>query len=89
MNTLERLTKILIDQYKVDPAKLTLHAPLAELGIDSLGMVELLFIVEDEFGVKLPPDTESLSTLDEAVRRIDGLISAQHGTGASLPRQPA
>lgn len=90
MTTLERLTAILVEKYKVDPTKLTLHEPLANLGIDSLGMVELLFMIEDEFGVKLPSDVDTLPTLGAAVDYIDGLIAAQHPAGATaLPQQPA
>jgi acyl carrier protein len=87
MTTLERLTRILVENYKVDPARLTLDEPLAALGIDSLGMVELMFMIEDEFGVKLPPDAEALPTLGEAVRYVDGLLAGQQGQ--AMPHQPA
>jgi len=47
MATLERLSKILVKNYKIDPERITLDGPLEELGIDSLGMAELLFFIED------------------------------------------
>ncbi|HWG75422.1 MAG TPA: acyl carrier protein [Steroidobacteraceae bacterium] len=87
--TLERLTRILVDKYKVDPARLTLDEPLAGLGIDSLGMVELLFMIEDEFAVKLPSDAETPPTLGAAVQYVDRLLAAQPPTTAALPQQPA
>lgn len=89
MTTLERLTCMLVDKYKVDPARLTPDEPLAGLGIDSLGMVELLFMIEDEFAVKLPPDVETPPTLGAAALYVDGLLAAQAPTAAALPRQPA
>jgi len=94
MTTLERLSKILVKNYKIDPTRLTLNGPLAELGIDSLGMLELLFFIEDEFKVQLPYDPVALPTLGDAVCYIDGLLSAQHvaesptTAGAAPPTAP-
>jgi acyl carrier protein len=78
MTTLARLSKILVKNYKIDPTRLTLDGSLEELGIDSLGMAELLFFIEDEFKVQLPFDPVALPTLGDAVRYIDGLLAAQH-----------
>ena len=63
------------------------------LGIDSLGIAELLFNVEDEFQITLSPDSVQLLTLGDVVRFIDELILAQHGTanqpdGAVAPGMP-
>jgi acyl carrier protein len=80
MTTLERLSKILVKNYKIDPARLTLNGSLGELGIDSLGMLELLFFIEDEFKVQLPYDPVPLPTLGDAVCYIDGLLAAQRIT---------
>ena len=94
MTTLERLSKILVKNYKIDPARLTLNGPLGELGIDSLGMLELLFFIEDEFKVQLPYEPVALPTLGDAIRYIDGLLAAQHisetpaTTGVAPPASP-
>lgn len=76
-NTFERLCAILIKDYKFTPDLLVLDAPLEALGIDSLGTAELLFNIEDEFGVTLPPDAVQLTTLADVVGFIDALIVAQ------------
>jgi acyl carrier protein len=103
MTTVEHLSQILVENYKVDPARLTLDAPLESLGIDSLGMAELLFSIEDEFHVKLPADVQPPATLGAAVSYVDGLLAAQYGAGtqartpadapadvpAAAPRQPS
>jgi acyl carrier protein len=81
--TLERLRTILVRDYTLAPESLTLDAPLEELGIDSLGVAELLFNVEDEFKVTLPTEPVPLSTLGDVVRFIDELVTAQGG-GAAL-----
>lgn len=77
MTTLERLSRILVQRYKLDPARLTPDQPLGSLGIDSLGMVEMLFFIEEEFGVQLPSEGVSFGTLGEAAKYIDDLIATQ------------
>jgi acyl carrier protein len=83
MTTLERLSKILITNYKIEPTRLTPDAPLEELGIDSLGMAELQFFIEDEFKVQLPFEPVALPTMDAAVLYIDGLLAAQNVNGSA------
>jgi acyl carrier protein len=75
MTTLERLSRILVQRYELDPAQLTPDLPLSSLGIDSLGMVEILFFIEDEFGVQFPSDDLTFATLAEAAKYVDGLIA--------------
>ncbi len=75
--TFERLSAILMKDYKLQSDRLTLDAPLESLGIDSLGTVELLWNIEDAFQIKLPPDPVELPTLGDVVRYIDELIARQ------------
>lgn len=77
--TFERLRAILVQDYKLDSAVLTLDAPLEGLGIDSLGVAELLFNVEDEFKITLPPQPVQLVTIGDVVRYIDDLVATAHG----------
>lgn len=77
--TFEHLRALLIKDYKLDPHLLTLDAELEALGIDSLGVAELLFNVEDKFGITLSPDAVQLLTLGDVVGFIDDLIAVQHG----------
>lgn len=76
-STYDWLRATLIEQYQLDPDKLTPDAPLEALGVDSLGIAELLFNVEDEFGIVLPPEAVQLSTMADVVRYIDELILVQ------------
>ena len=85
MTTLERLSRILVRHYKLDPALLTPDQPLDSLGIDSLGMVEMLFFIEEEFRVHLPSEGVSFGTLGEAAKYIDQLIATQKPAAQSAP----
>lgn len=88
--TFERLSAILMKDYKLQSDRLTVDAPLESLGIDSLGTVELLWNIEDAFQIKLPSDPVELPTLGDVVRYVDELIAKQ---GVALvpapPGEPA
>jgi acyl carrier protein len=84
-STFERLSGILIKDYRLAPDRLTPDAPLESLGIDSLGTVELLWSVEEAFQIKLPSDPVDLPTLGDVVRFVDELIARQ---GLVSPRAP-
>lgn len=77
--TFERLGTMLIKDYKISPESLTLESPFESLGVDSLGMAELMFYIEDEFKVKLPHEPVELLTVGHVVRYIDELVADQHG----------
>ena len=81
--TLDRLRVLLVKDYKLEPDLLTPDAPLEALGIDSLGVAELMFNIEDEFEVAIPGDPVALATVGDVVRYIDGLVTTQHPTDAS------
>jgi acyl carrier protein len=75
--TYERLRAILVKDYQLAPERVTLDAPLEALGIDSLGLADMLFNVEDEFHITLPPEAVELPTIADVVAFIDGLIATQ------------
>ena len=79
--TFDRLCAILLKDYKLAPDQLTADAPLEALGIDSLGVADLLFNVEDEFKISLPPEPVQLLTIGDVAQFIDRLIAAQQRDG--------
>jgi acyl carrier protein len=83
--TFERLSAILMKDFKLQSDRLTVDAPLESLGIDSLGTVELLWNIEDAFQIKLPSDPVDLPTLGDVVRYVDELIAKQGVVLAPAP----
>ena len=76
MSTLEIIRDILVDKFALDRAMLTPDAGLDRLGIDSLAVLELLFDIEDRFGLKIKEDTpDSLRTIQDVVLYIDSLLA--------------
>lgn len=57
-----------LEQFGIDRDQITLEAPLEELDINSLDVVELGQIVREEFGVQLAPDdVTELKTVGDVV----------------------
>jgi len=75
----ERLVELLVNELGLERAQITMEASFEEdLEVDSLGVVELLMALEDEFGVKIPDEeAEQISTVGEAV----DLVEAKLGLG--------
>jgi acyl carrier protein len=84
MSTLGTLTDILVRDYGVVREQVTSDATLAALRIDSLSLLELMFKIEDRYGVKITEDTPTdLVTVNDVVRYIDGLIKRRPASGAA------
>ncbi len=64
-----RIKKLLVSELGLDEAKVSAEATFEEdLEVDSLGVVELLMALEDEFGVKIPDEeAEEIGTVGEAI----------------------
>jgi acyl carrier protein len=64
-----RLRDVLVSELGLDADKINPAANFeTDLDVDSLGVVELLMAMEDEFGVKIPDDeAEHIHTVGEAV----------------------
>ncbi|PVH30522.1 acyl carrier protein [Pararhodobacter oceanensis] len=84
--TRARITQILAAQALRDPQELTPQTTLDALGIDSLGMAEILFAIEEGFDITVPfnantpeaagLDLESVGGICDGVQR---LIDAKQG----------
>ncbi len=73
------LADVLSEKYDVAPETISPEATLTELGLDSLTVVELLFDVEDEFGIEVPEERATFETLAEAAALVDELVQAKGG----------
>jgi len=64
-----KLIALLVDELHLDEDKITMEATFDEdLEVDSLGVVELLMALEDNFGVVIPDEeAEGITTVGEAV----------------------
>lgn len=74
----KRMNGLLVSELGLDEAKLKPEARFEEdLEVDSLGVVELLMALEDEFGVSIPDEeAENITTVGEAVDIVIGKLSS-------------
>lgn len=54
MSIQDKVIAIIAEQAVLDPSDVTLDSTLADLGIDSLGLVESIFSIEEEFDINIP-----------------------------------
>ncbi|MEX0826622.1 MAG: acyl carrier protein [Acidimicrobiia bacterium] len=64
-----KMTDLLVDELGIDRDKIAMSASFEEdLEVDSLGVVELLMALEDNFGVSIPDEeAEQIGTVGQAV----------------------
>lgn len=72
--TFERVRRRLATQLKVAPESIAIDQRLETLGVDSLTALELVFDLEQDFGISIPTDQEkSFTTVRDICDGIDAL----------------
>ena len=80
--TFDAMKRILVKDFELAPERLTPDAPLADIELDSLAVTEVIFALEDEFGVTAETNGQGMQTLGDIASHIDQLIAAR-GTSAA------
>ncbi|PYF13002.1 acyl carrier protein [Rhodobacter viridis] len=78
----EKILSIIAREAAMEPTEVRPDMTLDELGLDSLGLVEMIFAIEETFGVSVPfnanEPTQSefdISSVGSIVRAVERLIS--------------
>lgn len=76
MQANELIAKFLEERLGVDPATVVPAALLADLGVDSLMLAELMFEAEDRLGISIDmePNGEMPQTVGDMTALIEGLL---------------
>ena len=78
MTTIDRLRELLQRDFQIAPERLTAEARLEDLEIDSLRMIEILFSVEEAFGITIGADPAEIKarvrTFGDLAGYIDELV---------------
>ena len=74
--TLDKVKEILAGQLNIKADKITPKSNvIADLGADSLDVVELLMTLEDDFGISVSDEEAvNLKTVDDIVKLIDSKL---------------
>lgn len=78
----DKVIDILAQQAMLDPGDIAPDASLESLGVDSLGLVEIVFAIEEEFDIQIPfnanePDAKEfdISSVGSIVSAIEALVA--------------
>lgn len=79
----DQVVAIIAEQAVLDVSEVDLNATLEDLGIDSLGLVEAVFAIEETFDVQVPfnanDPTDSgfdISNVKSMVKAVESLVAA-------------
>ncbi len=82
----ERTVAILADQAVLEPSDVEMDQTLDDLGIDSLGLVECIFAIEEAFDIEIPfnanePEKSEfdISSVAAIVAAVEELVRQQKG----------
>lgn len=77
MDSLKELQELIQEKYGLDPSSFDEKTLIADTGLDSLAMGELLFAIEDRFDITVPDNQAQVATLAELAQLIDRLRAAK------------
>ena len=76
MSVKDKVVQIIAEQGLLDVADVSLSATLEELGIDSLGVVESIFAIEEEFDIEVPFNANAPQESEFDISSVATIISA-------------
>ncbi|MDC0860290.1 acyl carrier protein [Planktomarina temperata] len=76
MSVKDKIIQIMAEQGLLDVADVSLTATLEELGIDSLGVVESIFAIEEEFDIEVPFNANAPQESEFNISSVATIISA-------------
>jgi acyl carrier protein len=72
----EKVIAILAEQALVQPSDVKMEHSLDDLGIDSMGVVEVIFGVEEAFGIDVPFNANSSENPDFDISSVATIVAA-------------
>ena len=74
MSIEDQVIVILAEQAMIEPQDVTLDSTLEELGIDSMGIVEVIFAIEETFDVTVPFNANTPAESDFDVTTVRSIV---------------
>ncbi len=86
MSIKDKVIAIIAEQAVLEPEDVTMDSTLESLGIDSLGLVESIFAIEEAFDISVPFNANApqesdfdISSVASIIRGIEALVAGQKG----------
>ncbi|MAY85849.1 acyl carrier protein [Arenibacterium halophilum] len=74
MSIQDRVIAIIAEQAVLEPSDVTMDSTLEDLGIDSLGLVESIFAIEEEFDISIPFNANDPSSGDFDISNVAAIV---------------
>ncbi len=81
----DKVIGIIAEQAVLDKSDVSMEQTLDDLGIDSLGLVESIFAIEEAFDIQIPFNANDpaasefdISSVAAIVKAVEGLVAEQH-----------
>ena len=80
----QKIIEIIAEQAVLEPSDISLDQSLEDLGVDSMGLVEAIFSIEEAFDIQVPfnanePEKSNfdISSVQAIVTAVEALIAEQ------------
>ncbi len=75
MSVKDQVIAIIAEQALLEPEDVTMDSTLESLGIDSLGLVESIFAIEEAFDITVPFNANNPSESDFDITSVETIIA--------------
>ena len=75
MSIRDRVIRIIAEQAVLEPSDVTPESTLDDLGIDSLGLVESIFAIEEEFDINVPFNANEPTQSDFDISNVAAIVA--------------
>ena len=86
MTIQDTVVKILAEKALLKPGDVKLDFSISDLGLDSLGIVEIIFALEEQFNIEIDINFNSvnssdfdISTVQEIIKSIEKILKNKNG----------
>ena len=75
MSIKDKVIEIIAEQAVLEPSDVTMDSTLEDLGIDSLGLVESIFAIEEAFDISVPFNANEPEQSDFDISSVSSIIA--------------
>lgn len=72
----DKIIEIIAEQAILEPSDLSLETKIEELGMDSLGLVEAVFAIEEEYNISVPFNANDPSQSEFDITSVGSIAQA-------------
>ena len=75
MSVQVKVIEIIAEQAVLEPSDVTMDSTLEDLGIDSLGLVESIFAIEEAFDITIPFNANEPEASDFDISSVSSIVA--------------